>query len=37
MWRKKKNESTTECDKSMVRCDIGTALCNDETIKCEKK
>ena len=28
---------TTECDKSIVICDIGTAQCDDRTIKYEKK
>ena len=34
---KKKKKGSTECDKSMVRNDVGTAQCNNETIKCEKK
>ena len=29
--------STTECGKSMVKCDVSTAQCDNETIKCEKK
>ena len=36
MWEKK-NENTTECDKSMVKCGIDTAQCDDGTIKCKKK
>ena len=35
---RKKNKGTTECDKSTVTtCDVGTAQCEDDTIKCEKK
>ena len=34
---RKKNKGTTECDKSTVICDIGTAQYEDETIKCKKK
>ena len=34
---RKKNEETTECDKSTITYDVGTAQCEDETIKCEKK
>ena len=33
----RKNKGTTECDKSIVTYDIGTAQCEDDTIKCEKK
>ena len=33
----KKSKGTTECDKRNVTCDVGTAQCVDETIKCEKK
>ena len=36
MWGKKK-KNTTECDNSTVRSDVGTAQCNNGTIKCEKK
>ena len=36
MWEKK-NEETTECDKSIVTCDVGTTQCEDGTTKCEKK
>ena len=36
MWEKK-NESTTECDKSMVRCNIGIAQCDNIIVKYEKK
>ena len=35
MWEKIKR--TTECDKSTVICDVGTAQYDDETVKCEKK
>ena len=30
-----KNKRTTECDKSTVTCDDGTAQYKDDTIKCE--
>ena len=33
----RKNKGITECDKSTVTCDVGTAQCEDNTIKCEKK
>ena len=33
----KKNNGTTECDKSTIIRDIGIAQCEDSTIKCEKK
>ena len=32
-----KNKEITECDKSTVTYDIGTAQYEDSTIKCEKK
>ena len=32
-----KKISTTECDKSMVRSNVGTAQCNNETVKFENK
>ena len=35
MWEK--NNDTTKCDKSIIRSDVSTAQCDDETIKCEKK
>ena len=35
MWEKKKR--TIEYDKSMVTCDVGSAKCDDGTIKFEKK
>ena len=35
MWGK--NEGIIEYDKRIVTCDVGTAQCEDETIKCEKK
>ena len=35
--RKKKKKGTTECDKNIVTCDVGTAQGEDCTIKCEKK
>ena len=35
MWKKK--NGATECDKSIVRCHVGTAQCDNETFKCEKK
>ena len=31
----KNNKETIEFDKSKVTCDIGTAQCEDEIIKCE--
>ena len=34
---RKKNKGTTEYDKSIVTCDIGTAQCENSIIKCEKK
>ena len=33
----RKNQETTEYEKSTVTCDIGTTQCKDGTIKCEKK
>ena len=35
MWENSKG--TTQCEKRIVTCDIGTAQCKDETVKCEKK
>ena len=35
--RKNKNKRTTKCDRSTITCYFGTAPCEDETIKCEKK
>ena len=35
--RKKQKKGTTKCDKSRVRSDVGTAQCDNETVKCEKK
>ena len=29
--------STTECGKSMVKCDVSTAQCDNEIVKCEEK
>ena len=34
---KKKNNGATECDKSIIRCYVGTVQCDNETFKCEKK
>ena len=34
---KKKIKETTECDKTVVTCDVEIAQCADETIKYEKK
>ena len=34
---RKKIKGTTKCDKSTVTFDIGTAQCENVTIKCEKK
>ena len=33
----RKNQETTEYERSTVTCDIGTTQCKDGTIKCEKK
>ena len=33
----RKNKGSTECDKSTVTCNVGTAQYEDGTIKCEKK
>ena len=33
----RKNKRTTECDKSIVICEVGTAQCEDCNIKCEEK
>ena len=35
MWGKSKG--TAKCDKRIVTSDVGTAQCEDENIKCEKK
>ena len=35
MWEK--NKGSTECDKRTVTYDIGTAQCENGTVKCEKK
>ena len=35
MWEK--NKRTTEYDKIIVNCDVGTIQCEDETIKCKEK
>ena len=32
-----KNKRTIECDKSMIRSNVGTAQCNNETVKFENK
>ena len=34
MWEK--NKGTTKYEKRNVTCDIRTAQCQDETVKCEK-
>ena len=34
---REKNKRTTECDKITITYDVGTAQCEDSTIKCEKK
>ena len=34
---RKKNKRITECHKSTVTCNVGTAQCEDGTIKYEKK
>ena len=33
----KKNNGTTECDKSIITCDVSTTQCDDGIIKCKKK
>ena len=33
---KKKSKGTIECDKRTITYDVGTAQCEDDTIKCEK-
>ena len=35
VWEKSKG--TTQYDKRIVICNVGTAQCEDETVKCEKK
>ena len=30
----RKNKGTTECNKCIVTCDVGTAQCEDSAIKC---
>ena len=37
MREKKKKKGTTECDKNIVTCDVGTIQREDGTIKWEKK
>ena len=32
-WKKKKG--TTKCDKKIVTYDVGTAQCEDGTVKCD--
>ena len=34
---RKKKKGTTKSNKRIVTCDVGTAQCEDETVKCEKK
>ena len=34
---RKKSKGTTQCDKRIVICNVGTAQCENETVKCEKK
>ena len=34
---REKKKVITECDKGMVKSDVGTAQCNNEIIKCDKK
>ena len=31
-----KIKGTTKCDKSTIKCNVGTAQYEDETVKCEK-
>ena len=33
----RKSKETTKCEKRTITFDIGTAQCEDETVKCEKK
>ena len=35
MWEKSKG--TTKYEKKTVTCEVGTAQCGDEIVKCEKK
>ena len=34
--RKKKRKGTAKWEKKTITCDVGTAQCKDETVKCEK-
>ena len=34
---RKKSKGTTKCEKRIVTHNIGTAQCEDRTVKCEKK
>ena len=36
-YEKKIREPLTKCDKSIVTCDVGTAQCENSTIKLKKK
>ena len=36
MWEKK-NKGTTDCEKSIITCDVGTAQYDNGTVKCEEK
>jgi len=33
---RKKRRGTIECNKNMVTCDVSTAQCDDEIMKCKK-
>ena len=35
--KKEKKKGTAKCDKRTVTYDVGTAQCEDETVKCERK
>ena len=34
---RKKRKEITKFEKRTVKCDVGIAQCEDETVKCEKK
>ena len=34
---KKRSKGTAKWEKKTITCDVGTAQCKDETVKCEKR
>ena len=34
---RKKSKGTTKCEKKPITCDVGTAQCENEIVKCEKR